>query len=87
MIKRRNGDEIVEVKNERQNGYVSWVAFVWAIGIILIVFGLVFNQIAALSAKSTEDRDNYTCIKEDIRELKTNVNWIVSTMGKPTHNK
>ena len=59
---------------------VSWQIFIWAIGIILIAFGFIFNGLAVLSGNEENSRKDMTEIKGDIREIKTNVAWIIKAM-------
>jgi hypothetical protein len=50
--------------------YVEWAVFIWAIGIILTLFGVVFNYINQKAKDRQEDIDRHDC---EIQEMKTRV--------------
>jgi len=68
--------------DERMDSYVSWKIFVWAMGIILMLFGWLINSDILLSNKTSFNRDSFYSIKVDIQELKTNIVWIVEALKK-----
>ena len=69
---------LYENQNQQNNKrYVRWAVFVWTIGIILILFGVTFNGIASLNVKMEARERDTTEIKMDVREIKTNVTWIM----------
>jgi len=77
-----------EVKeDERKNGYVSWTVFTWAIGIILIVFGWFITSLGATNTQVKETKEVISTVKEDVREVKTNISWIVDIMKQERRRK
>ncbi len=55
---------------------VSWQTFVWAIGIILILFGITFTLVAKADSKADSSSLQVYQIREDISEIKTDIKWI-----------
>jgi hypothetical protein len=55
---------------------VSWRVFAWAIGIILLLFGVQFNLIANANVEVHGTNKDIVDIKLGIQELQTDVKWI-----------
>ena len=47
---------------------VDWVIFVWAIGIILLLFGIVFNYINQKAKDRQEDIDRHDTELEEVKK-------------------
>lgn len=69
-------------ENQNNKKYVRWVIFVWAIGIIIMIFGVMFNALGGINNRVETNTASMGTIKEDIREIKTNVDWIKEAIKK-----
>ena len=67
-------------QNNLKNRKVTWVVFTWSIGIIFLLFAIVFNVMAGLNHKIEKAVDDTAEIKMDVREIKTNVAWIMESI-------
>jgi len=74
--------ELIEDERKIKNGKVSWVIFVWAIGIILVLFGTLFTIYGSLSGSVNCVVKENSDIKGDIKSLVTDVGWIKSTLAE-----
>jgi len=61
---------------EQLKNKVNWTAFTWAIGILLLVMGWLITSSSRIENKIDVMHDNHTEMKEDIRELKTDISWL-----------
>lgn len=61
-----------EIKNKK----VSWTIFAWALGIILLLFTIVFGVMAGLNDKVDNSNSDVVEMKVDIGVIKTDVGWI-----------
>ena len=56
--------------------FVNWKIFIWAISIIITLFGISFGMIANAQLKADGAYQSIYQIKTDIEVLKVDVNWI-----------
>jgi len=56
--------------------FVNFKIFIWAIAIILGLFGISFGMIANAQLKADSAYKSIYQIKTDIEVIKTDVNWI-----------
>jgi uncharacterized membrane protein YvbJ len=73
--------EIQEIKKEEKK-HVSWTVFVWIISIILILFGVVFNQLSKASDNAQQAVKDNTEIKVQLSKISTDVEWIKGAIVK-----
>ena len=66
--------EIQEIRKEEKK-HVSWVVFVWAMGITLLLFGFLFNQVAEASKDNND-------IKIQLSQIQTDLAWIKLKLSK-----
>ncbi len=66
----------------QKNGKVSWVMFVWAIGIILVAFGWLFNNVQAVQNRVDGYQDDMNQVKTDVSVIKNDVGWIKQVMAE-----
>ena len=62
--------------------HVRWPVFIWALGIVFLVFAIGFNVIAGLNGKVEKYQNGMTEMKVEIREIKTNTAWIMDALKK-----
>lgn len=56
--------------------FVSWQIFAWAMGLLLIIFGVVFSNQSALANKVDVNQDTVSSIKTDVATIKEAVTWL-----------
>ena len=56
--------------------FVNFKIFIWAISIIITLFGISFGMIASAQLKADGAYQNIYQIKTDIEIIKTDLNWI-----------
>ena len=56
--------------------FVNFKIFIWAISIIITLFGISFGMIANAQLKADGAYQSIYQIKTDIEVIKTDVNWI-----------
>ena len=61
---------------ELNNKKVDWKVFIWAIGIILLIFGWFALALSALNGKVEASEANNVEMKVMIAEIKNDVSWI-----------
>ena len=61
---------------ENKKKYVSWYVFVWVIGIIFIILGLIFSQIAIADGKIEKHLSESQDIKAQLSQIQTDLSWI-----------
>lgn len=61
---------------EDKKGKVSWKVFIWALGIILILFGMVFSQINSVTNTVQASNKDTTDIKVQLSQIQTDLQWI-----------
>ena len=59
---------------------VSFQIFVWAIGLILLIFGVGFNTINAISNRAEKTTETIGAVKEDISSIRTDISWIRTSL-------
>ena len=59
---------------------VSWSVFSWALGIILILFGIGFNMQVALSNKVDEYMKDNRNVSAQLSQIQTDIAWIKITL-------
>lgn len=68
------------MKNNKLEAKVSWRVFIWAIGIILLLFGFCFTQISFANNKADNLRDKLEVqiseIQSQLTEISVDVKWI-----------
>jgi len=74
-----NGDK---KQDERSSVYVPWKLFIWAMAVVLIIFGWTLGSVNTLAGKVSNVKDSFSSVQVDIQELKTNVIWIVNTLKR-----
>ena len=65
--------------SENGTKYVRWPNFVWAIGILIFLFGI------AMTTAGTAMKTSYE-LKTDVEVTKNNVEWIRETMEREGGN-
>ena len=56
--------------------FVNFKIFIWAISIIITLFGISFSMIASAQLKADGAYQSIYQIKTDIEVIKNDVNWI-----------
>jgi len=56
--------------------FVNWKIFIWAISIIITLFGISFGMIANAQLKADGAYHSIYQIRTDIEIIKTDLNWI-----------
>jgi len=56
--------------------FVNWKIFIWAISIIITLFGISFGMIANAQLKADSAYKSIYQIKTDIEIIKTDIDWI-----------
>lgn len=67
---------------EEHKKTVSWTIFSWALGIILILFGIGFNMQVALSNKIDKYVNDNKTIESQLSRIQTDIEWIKLTLDK-----
>ena len=62
--------------SDLQGKIVGWKVFIWAISVIVILFGISFTLIASVSAKVDNVQAQYTEIKTQLSQIQTDLTWI-----------
>lgn len=70
--------EVNQVKNRK----VSWIVFVWVIGIITLALGWVFVGMNSLNGKVEASNNDMVEIKVLLSEVRTDVSWIKDKLNK-----
>ena len=81
-----------EKQNEKQeekiecleNKIVGWKVFIWAISVIIILFGIAFTSIATLSNKIDGVQTQYIEIKTQLAQIQTDLVWLKEAMSHDT---
>lgn len=64
----------------KENHHVKWSIFVWAIGIMLLLFGISFTMLGATNGRLEEVSDNTKAsmleIKVQLSAISTDIQWI-----------
>jgi len=59
---------------------VGWKVFSWAMGIVLLLFGVCFTAISSLSLRVDEGRVEYAEIKTQLSQIQTDLVWLKQAM-------
>ena len=62
--------------------FVNFKIFIWAISIIITLFGISFGMIANAQLKADGAYQSIFELKIDIAEIKTNVGWMRDLLDK-----
>ena len=62
--------------SEETYGYVKWRVFTWALAIVFILFGTVFNLIIKNSNKLDVFNRDASEIKIQLSQIQTDILWI-----------
>lgn len=54
---------------DKETKYVRWQIFIWAMGIVLIIFGILFNAQAATNGKVGDLNESHDDIQERLIRL------------------
>lgn len=61
---------------------VPWVVFVWAMGILLAILGLLFNAQVALSNKVNGSQAGIIDIKTQLAQIQTDIKWLRENISR-----
>lgn len=59
-----------------ENKKVDMKIFIWVIGVILIVFGFLFNTVYALNNKVDYTKSSLANIEIQLSQIQTDLRWI-----------
>lgn len=59
---------------------VSWKVFAWAMGVVLLLFGVVFTSMASINVKLDEHTKEYTKIQVQLSQIQTDISWVKSQL-------
>ena len=76
-----NQEDIQELKEEVKEG-VSWKVFIWAMGIILLLFGWLIVANASVSNKIDVTNQTYVEIRTQLTKISTDIEWIKEAVKK-----
>jgi hypothetical protein len=75
-------------QNEKGEKYVSWTIFVWALGIIFVVFttlsGTVYAMKAQLDEHNTDQQVDMLQIKTQLSQIQADLVWIKANFNTLT---
>ena len=76
-----NQEDIQELKEAGKEG-VSWKVFIWAMGIILLLFGWLIVANASVSNKIDVTNQTYVEIRTQLTKISTDIEWIKEAVKK-----
>ena len=76
-----NQEDIQELKEEVKEG-VSWKVFIWAMGIMLLLFGWLIVANASVSNKIDVTNQTYVEIRTQLTKISTDIEWIKEAVKK-----
>ena len=76
-----NQEDIQELKEEVKEGG-SWKVFIWAMGIILLLFGWLIIANASVSNKIDAINQTYVEIRTQLSQIQTDISWIKESIKK-----
>ena len=71
---------------ELNNKKVDFKVFIWAIGIILMLFVVVFNVIGSINGKISETNGDVVEMKVMLGEIRTDLKWIKASISSVADN-
>ncbi len=68
------------MSEENNKKVVKWQIFIWALGIILILFGISFSFISNLTNKVDAVEKNTGDVREQLSQIQTDISWIKNNL-------
>ena len=61
---------------------VDWYIFIWAIGIIIVIFGWIFVSLAQIQVYQSAQSVKDTEIRVQLSQIQTDILWIREKLSK-----